>query len=525
MAQLLHELISDTAWNTPAATALRYADNSMDYAALAAGVEATAQALLALGLERLDRVAVFLEKREEAVLAMFGAAAAGCVFVPVNPLLKPDQVAHILRDSGARLLVTSAARLSGLDLVLAGCPALRSVLVAGERAPAMAGLALKRWSDCVGAAAGLPAHRVIESDVAALLYISGGSGMPKGVVLSHRNLVAGAESMARYLGTNRHDRILAALPFCSDDGLAQLTTAFASGAAVVLMNQLLVRDIPEMVERERISGLAAVPALWTQLAALDWRGRHPLRYLTSCGGTLPRETVAALRAQMPRTALHLMHGMTEGLRATALAPEQLAARPDSIGKALPNTEVMVLAPDGRPCAVNEPGELVQRGPTVSLGYWNDKERSAAHFRPVRGCPGLANGETAWWSGDLARVDEDGYVYLIGRRDDLIQTGGYRVSPSEIEEVVSATGLVSEVAVFGVPHPVLGQAVALVALAQPGCELDVSVLLAACRAKLPVYMLPVHAELRTEALARHADGRLDRRLVARAISGQFAEAAP
>ncbi len=525
MAQLLHDLILDTARQTPAGLALRYADNNMDYATLAASVAACADALLGLGLQRLDRVAVWLEKREEAVLAMFGAAAAGCAFVPVNPLLKPDQVAHILRDSGARVLVTSAARLAGLELVLGRCPDLRHVIHTGADAPRLAGLEVQDWDGWLRRGGPHTPHACVETDMAALLYTSGSSGKPKGVVLSHRNLVAGAQSVAHYLGNNAHDRLLAVLPLSFDYGLSQLTSAFACGAGVVLMNQLLVRDIPEMVERERITALAAVPPLWIQLAALDWRGRHPLRYITSSGGTLPLPTVAALRERMPRTAIYLMYGLTEAFRSTYLAPEQLARRPDSIGKAVPNAEVMALAPDGRRCAPNEPGELVQRGPLVALGYWNDPVRTATCFRPLAAAPGMPLTETALWSGDTVRMDEEGYLYFIGRRDETIKTSGYRVSPTEVEEVVYATGLVSEAAAVGVPHPVLGQAIALLAVAREGCELAGAVLLAACRAKLPAYMLPALVDVRSEALPRNPNGKIDRRGIGADLSHLFANVAP
>jgi acyl-CoA ligase (AMP-forming) (exosortase A-associated) len=522
MAQLIHELIDDSAWQTPSGLALRYADDEFDYQSLARAVRQTAQGLLALGLERLDRVAVFLEKREEAVLAMFGAAAAGCVFVPVNPLLKPDQVLHILRDSGARVLVTSAARLPALEPALAHCPDLRHVIHTGEAA-GMAGLHTAPWHAWQDGAGTATPHRCIENDLAALLYTSCASGRPKGVALSHRNLVAGAASVTRYLGNNRHDRILAALPLSLDFGLAQATSAFASGATLVLMNQLLTRDIPDMVERERITGLAAVPSLWIQLAALDWRGRHPLRYLCSSGGALPLPALAALRERMPRTAICLMHGSAEAFHSTCLAPEEVAARPDSIGKAAPNAEVLVLAPDGRRCAANEPGELVQRGPLVALGYWNDAPRSAASFRQLAAGGGLALAETALWTGDIVRMDEEGYLYLVGRQDDTIHTAGYRVSPTELEEVAYATGLVEEVAAVGVPHPVLGQAIAMVAQARAGVDLGAPVLLAACRAKLPAYMLPAMAEVRA-SLPRSATGAIDRRRLAQELAGLFMDAA-
>ncbi|MDQ1833516.1 acyl-CoA ligase (AMP-forming), exosortase A system-associated [Massilia scottii] len=516
MAQLLHDMINEAAWRTPHAPALRYLDNSLSYEELACCVEVAAQGLLGLGLARGERVAVFLDKCEEAVLALFGAAAAGLVFVPVNPLLKPAQVGHILRDCGARVLLTSPGRLATLDLELARCPDLYCVLQTGAEDGMLPGLGVLAWDGWMrraGVGPARDAHRCIDSDMAALLYTSGSSGAPKGVVLSHRNLVAGAFSVAAYLGHTAHDRILALLPLSFDYGLSQLTSAFAAGAAVVLMNPLLTRDIPAMVARERITALAALPPLWIQLAELHWDAPHNLRYITSSGGAMPRAALDALRQRLPDTRVYLMYGLTEAFRATCLGPEQLDTRPDSIGKAIPNADVLVLRPDGQPCAPGEPGELVHRGPLVALGYWNDAARTAERFRPLPAQPGLPFTETGVWSGDTVRIDEDGYLYFIGRSDEMITTGGYRVSPTEIEEVLYATGLVAEAAALGLAHPVLGQSIALAVTPQRGCLLEPAVLLAACRAKLPGYMLPLLAQVRQAALPRSPNGKLDRRLLA------------
>ncbi|MES2899825.1 MAG: acyl-CoA ligase (AMP-forming), exosortase A system-associated [Pseudomonadota bacterium] len=523
MAHLLHELITDAAWRTPAGLALRYGDNSLNYSQLAQCVEASAQALLALDLQRGDRVAVFLEKREEAVLAMFGAAAAGCAFVPINPLLKPEQVAHILRDSGARILVTSPARRAVLDPVLARCPDLRCVLQTGEALPQRGALPVLGWDACLRDAAPRDAHRIIDSDLAALIYSSGSSGRPRGVVLTHRNLLAGADSLVRCLGMQGQDRILAALPLSREDGFSQLSSAFASGAALVLMNPLLTRDIPDMVALERITGLTAVAPLWIQLSALEWQQRHALRYLASAGAPLPRDTLLSLQRRLPHTKIFVMTGLSDAFRSCVLGPDELLTRPGSIGKAMPNAELLVLDGDGRPCGPGEPGELVQRGALVAPGFWNDPSASSETFRALPGTPGMPLSETGMWSGETVRADADGYLYPLGRADELIKTSGYRVSPGEIEEVVYTSGLVAEVAAVGIAHPVHGQAIALVATPAPGCVLDSTALLAPCRAQLPRYMLPCLVDMRAEPLPRDAGGRIDRRRLARELGQLFAQA--
>ncbi|MES3020544.1 MAG: acyl-CoA ligase (AMP-forming), exosortase A system-associated [Pseudomonadota bacterium] len=524
MVQLIDEFITERARLTPGAQALGGEGVQLTYMELAQRVGAAARGLLEIGIKRLERVAVFIEKREEAVAALFGASAAGAVFVPINPQLRPEQVAYILQDSGARVLVTSPARLANLAAALAGCPELRHVIVTGAAAPALPALAGHAWDALMRDGQGTR-HRCIDTDMAALMYTSGSTGKPKGVVLSHRNLVAGAESVAGYLGNDERDRILAVLPLSFDYGLSQLTTAFASGACAVLMNHLLANDIVTLAARERITGLAAVPPLWIQLAQLDWGAAADLRYITNSGGAMPRATLEALRQAMPRTSVYLMYGLTEAFRSTFLAPEQLALRPDSIGRAIPNAEVLVLKPDGSACGVGEPGELVHRGALVALGYWNDPARTAERFRPMPTAPGMVLPELAVWSGDTVRADAEGYLYFIGRTDEMIKTSGYRVSPTEVEEVVYASGLVDEAAALGVPHPVLGQVIALFATPRAGAELDVAALLTACRAALPGYMVPSMVELSPGPLPRNPNGKIDRRLLGQELAHRLAWGTP
>jgi acyl-CoA ligase (AMP-forming) (exosortase A-associated) len=331
--------------------------------------------------------------------------------------------------------------------------------------------------------------------------------------------------VAGYLEITPADRILSVLPLSFDYGLSQLTTAFLAGASVVLMNHLFARDIVKMVVAERITGLAAVPPLWIQLAALPWPQPNTLRYLTNSGGAMPRTTVAALREALPQASLFLMYGLTEAFRSTYLPPSELDRRPDSMGRAIPNAEVMVVRPDGTLCAPNEPGELVHRGALVSLGYWNDPAKTAERFKPAPGQdPALPITEMAVWSGDTVRMDEEGYLYFIGRKDEMIKVSGYRVSPTEVEEAVHASGMVLEAAAFGVPHPALGQAIVLLAVAREG-ELDAAQLLKECQRRLPAYMVPAHAELREGQFPRNPNGKIDRKLLQQSFLTMFENVKP
>ncbi|MHB8494216.1 MAG: acyl-CoA ligase (AMP-forming), exosortase A system-associated, partial [Casimicrobiaceae bacterium] len=471
---------------------------------------------------------IYLDKRPETIVAAFGATAAGAVFVPLNPVLKPEQVAYILRDCNVRVLVTSPERYVSLAEVLADCSDLRHVVTTSEGTGETRGSVPQHmWRDFLEDAP-RPAHRVIDTDIAAILYTSGSTGKPKGVVLSHRNMVAGAKSVASYLDNHPDDTLLAALPLSFDAGFSQLTTAFHAGARVALINYLLPRDVINALVRERVTGLTAVPPLYIQLSQLDWPasiGEH-LRYFATTGGRMPLETLKALRAKVPRAKPFLMYGLTEAFRSTYLPPEEVDHRPDSIGKAIPNAEILVLRPDGTRCAPEEPGELVHRGALVAMGYWNDPEKTAERFRPLPGREGgVVLPEVAVFSGDTVRMDVEGFLYFVGRRDEMVKTSGYRVSPTEIEEVLYATNLVAEAAAFGVPHPTLGEAIVVVATPKDGSTLQGATLLAECRARLPAYMLPAVIDVRQGPLPRNPNGKIDRRSLAIPFKDQFVRDPP
>ena len=521
---LLHELPARAAACWPARVALTVGGQHLAYADFFPQVERCAASLLALGLARGARVAVYLEKRVETVVASFAAPAAGGVLVPVNPLLKATQVAHILQDAGVAVLVTSAPRLAALAQVLAACPELRHVVVCDDLVPAApgtwpVGLGLHAWHN-------IPVHppaewpTVLESDVAVIFYTSGSTGQPKGVVLTHRNLVAGASSVTGYLHNQADDTLLAALPLSFDAGFSQLTTAFLVGARVVLLNYLLPRDVLQAMVRERVTGLTAVPPLYIQLAGLEWPdgvAQH-LRYWANTGGRMPRATLERLRHLVPGAQPYLMYGLTEAFRSTYLPPAEVDRRPDSIGRAIPNAEVRVLREDGSECAVDEPGELVHRGPLVALGYWNRPEETARRFKPWPSALLPAGGdwlapERAVYSGDTVRRDAEGFLYFVGRRDEMMKTSGYRVSPTEVEEALYASGLVAEALVYAVPDEVLGSAICAAVLASRNAsghtDEDSAAVLAHCREHLPAFMLPKALNWVDQPLPRSPNGKLDR----------------
>ena len=514
-----HHILTQAAASTPAAPAMTYRNQTVSYSETWRMARAAAAQLLGLGLERGDRVAIYLEKRIETAAAIFAASVAGGMFVPINHVLKAAQVGYILADSGARILVTSADRLAQLASVLPGT-FVAHVIVVGTASPdPAAAYGVHSW-EAGQDADGEPGRPLaIDLDPAAILYTSGSTGRPKGVVLSHRNLIVGAESVSTYLENTSDDVILSALPLSFDAGLSQVTTAFSVGAHCVLMNYLLPRDVPKLCEQHGVTGLTGVPPLWLQLADAPWpeATARRLRYWANTGGRMPLTTLDRLRGIFSEAKPYLMYGLTEAFRSTYLDPSEVDRRPGSIGKAIPNAEILVLRPDGTPCEPGEEGELVHRGALVGLGYWNDPVRTAERYRPVNhaGQEWRAP-ETAVWSGDTVVADEEGFLYFVGRKDEMIKTSGYRVSPTEIEEAAYSTGLVRDAVALGVEDPALGQRIVLAAT-PTGAEVDASALIAALRQVLPLYMVPSHVDIRAE-LPRSPNGKFDRNLIKTEVSG-------
>ncbi|KQN91323.1 AMP-binding protein [Sphingomonas sp. Leaf67] len=438
------------------------------------------------GLPAGARVATWLPKTRLACVMPLAAARAGLVHVPVNPALKRAQVAHILADSGASLLVTQPARVASLEPgdVPAGCSVATDM---PDGAPMTA-------SD------GDPAALV------AILYTSGSTGRPKGVMLSHANLWLGAMSVAHYLALTPDDRVLAVLPLSFDYGQNQLLSTWAAGGAVVPLDYLTARDVVKAIERFGATTLAGVPPLWTQLLEADWPEATAarLKRLTNSGGALTRRMVRGLRERFAGADVVAMYGLTEAFRSTWLDPALIDANPDAMGRAIPFSEVAVVRADGSRAAPDEPGELVHAGPLVAQGYWQDAGRTAQRFRPAPAW--MASGGMAVWSGDTVAQGADGLLRFVGRDDEMMKVAGNRISPTEVEEAVEAGGEVAEAVAVGLPDPRQGQAIVVVARAAvEGAEEAVR---ARLRRDLPSFQQPAHY-VWVEAMPRNANGKLDR----------------
>ena len=440
------------------------------------------------------RVATWAAKGELTCLMPLAAARAGLVHVPINPLLKRAQVAHILADSGSRLLIGTPARLAGLE---DGDLPAGSVAIGEADALAQA-----------AATSGIPESYNDPNMLTAILYTSGSTGKPKGVMLSHANMWLGAESVATYLGLASDDRTLAVLPLSFDYGQNQLLSSWYAGACAIPLDYLTPRDVVKAVERHGVTTLAAVPPLWVQLTEQEWPDdvRAGLRRLTNSGGALTQDLVRRLRALFPQARLFAMYGLTEAFRSTFLDPALIDTHPTSMGKAIPHAEILVVNDAGEIAADDEEGELVHCGPLVAQGYWQDAPRTAERYKPA---PATSRyGGMAVWSGDRVRRDAQGLLYFVGRRDAMIKSAGNRISPQEIEEAALATGLVAEAVALGIPDERLGHAVHLVvraSAAHPDAEERLPRIL---MQELPNFMHPKVIHWRA-AMPIGPNGKIDR----------------
>lgn len=481
----------------PDAAALLIGEKVTRFAELDAGVGRLASWLLEQAGGPGERVASWSAKTRLACMMPLAAARAGLIHVPVNPLLKGPQVAYILADSGAKLLVTNNARADMLGDTRPDECAVQDLKVAEE------------VIDSDGE--GLPPSLAEPDDLAAILYTSGSTGRPKGVMLSHANLWLGAESVASYLKFAPEDRVLAVLPLSFDYGQNQLLSTWFAGGAVAPLDYLTPRDVVKAVARHGATTLAGVPPLWVQLVESEWPSETAglLRRLTNSGGALTPSLIDAMRATFPSADIYPMYGLTEAFRSTYLDPKFVADHPTSMGRAIPHAEILVCRPDGTITADEEPGELVHCGPLVAKGYWQDAERTAQRFKPA---PNASHyGGLAVWSGDTVRRDANHLLYFVGRDDAMIKTAGNRVSPTEVEDVAVASGLIFEAVAFGVPDQRLGAAIILIVRGKGGAA-DEEGLAAYLRQNLPNFMQPQVIEWRGE-LPRNPNGKLDRVAIA------------
>lgn len=485
-------MLWSTADAAPENTAIVERGVGVRYAELRDRAAGIADALREAGVVPGDRVAIFLDRGPDGAAAFFGATALGAIAVNVNETLRPRQVEHILGHSDAAVLITD-------DALLARQP---RAIETGAR--------ILRVANLPFAGAAQPIARVA-TDIAQIIYTSGSTGLPKGVTITHGNLWSGMGAVTGYVAITAADRIASLLPFSFDYGFNQLLCAVGTGATLVIERSPVPQQIALSIAEQGVTVLPCVPPLWLQLlGAPAFRDRPiaSLRAMTNTGGRIPVDGVRRLRQSQPQAELFLMYGLTEAFRATYLPPSLADEHPDSIGRGIPGCEIMVLRDDGSLCGDGEVGELVQRGLTVAAGYWKDPETTARVFRenPLRPA-GAPASERVVFSGDLVRREAEGLLYFVGRRDRLIKSLGYRVSPDEVADVIHASGQVAEAIVGSEVDAGRGEAIVAYVVLQPTGDLEA--LQRFCRTELPRYMQPSRIEVRDE-LPRTTSGKFDLR---------------
>ena len=504
MSLLVQDFLIQSAQRCPEQIGLVSAGRRFSFRELDEMSNQLAHALIEAGVARGERVAIYLPNCPEAVIGIFGVLKAGAVFVMVNPTTKREKLEYLLTDCGAVAVLVDGNLVANLG----SSPGLKAVIVRERRPVGPAASPLTGIASSFRAVfAKQPRDQVpvrnIDLDLACLIYTSGSTGEAKGVMCGHSNVTFVTKSIVEYLGNSAADVVLSVLPLSFSYGLYQLMASTCCGARLILEESFAFpAAILKTMGVERVSGFAGVPTVYSILLSLELSAfdLSTLRYLTNAAAALPVEHVRKIRERFPAVSLYLMHGLTEVARTVYLPPQQVDARPSSVGHAIPGTEVWLEDEMGRRVGPGEVGEMVVRGRHVMRGYWNNPEATQARFRE-----GQIPGERICYSGDLFRTDAEGYMYFVARKDDIIKCRGEKVSPREVENVLYALEGVTEAAVIGVPDPVFGQAIKAFVVA-PGRELSSQQVMAHCKAHLEDLMVPKHVEFR-DALPKTPSGKI------------------
>lgn len=513
---LLEQFLEQTAARVPDKVALVCDGRRVTYSEIETEANRIAHGLVARGVQRGDRVVIFLDNSVEAAVAVWAVLKAGAVFVMANPSTKPDKLTYLLNNSRATAVIAQANRLRGFENCWNETPHLRNVIVVGDPASVAAcSLPVVRWNVLVAEQVSQtrpPAKRGIDADLAALVYTSGSTGNPKGVMLTHHSMMSVSRSIIGYLLNSSDDIVLSVLPLSYGYGLYQWLMCCQYGGTLILEKSLAFpHAILEKLVHEGATGFPMVPTIAAILLRMNLAqyDLSRLRYITNAGAALPVEYITRLRQQLPDVAMFSMYGLTECTRVCYLPPDEIDRCPDSVGKAIPNSETMILDDAGNRLGPHAVGELVVRGSNVMKGYWDAPEETAKRLKP-----GQIPHEMWLYTGDLFRTDDDGCLYWVGRKDDIIKSRGEKVSPREVEDVLHQHPLIAEAAVVGVSDPVLGQAVRAVICLQSGATLTPRDVQAHCRQYLEDFMVPQQVEIR-DTLPKTANGKIDKKLLVEA----------
>lgn len=495
---LVQDFLHNSAERYPQKTALICDGLRLTYSEIEASANRLANALIECGVARGDRVAIFLPNSVPAVIGIFAALKAAGVFVVINSTTRLDKLSYILDNCSATAIITEARSLPLLENISKSVPSLKcAVISTSQDLPAnqMDNLVLFDYKQVQDAYPSVrPTQVNIDLDLACLIYTSGSTGDPKGVMSDHGNMVFAASSITTYLKNVPEDVVINVLPLSFDYGLYQLIMVFMFGGTLVLERSFAYPSaILQRMEMEKVTGFPGVPTVFSLLLKIDLTpyDLSCLRYLSNTAASLPVSHIQQIRQKFPWATLFSMYGLTETKRTLYLPPDQLDTRPDSVGIAIPGTEVWLVDENGSRLPPGSTGELVVRGRHVMRGYWNDQAASDQRYRP-----GPLPGERVCFTGDIFRMDTQGYLYFLARKDDIIKSRGEKVPPKEVENVLYSIPGVVEAAVIGVSDPVLGQAIKAF-LVLDGTDLTESDILRHCRSRLEDFMVPHKIEFRDE----------------------------
>jgi amino acid adenylation domain-containing protein len=506
---LLQDYLSAAAARLGEKVALVCGRERVSYAELEMRSNALAHGLAQRGVGRGDRVIIFADNGVEAVVAFWAILKADGVVSIVNPLTRADKLGYLLNDCRASALVTSASLAPVFNDAVSKSAHVKAVIVAGVVSDgalvALPGGA--RWSDLLSEfepfGGRAPARRCLDIDLAAIVYTSGSTGQPKGVMLTQSNMLAAASSVSSYLGLREDDVVLSTLPLSFDYGLYQMIMAFRSGARIVLDRFPVA--LQGVLQREGVTVFPGVPTMFASMLELRLRPADfaGVRIVTNTAAALSTRHIVRMRELFDNARIFSMYGLTECKRCTYLPPEDLARKPTSVGIAIPNTELWLVDENDRRLPRGEVGQLVIRGATVMRGYWEKPEASARKLRP-----GPLPGEYVLYTGDLCRMDDEGYLYFVGRMDDIIKSRGEKVAPKEVEGAIGDIPGVKEVAVVGVPDDILGQAIKAVVVLEQGAAISASDIQRECHARLESFMVPQHVTFVPE-LPKTSSGKIQK----------------
>jgi amino acid adenylation domain-containing protein len=512
---LVNEFLERSADSYPDKVALIHEDRRLTYREVENKANSLSHALTQQGLSRGERAAVYLETSVETPIAIFGILKAGGVFLVINPQVKPDKVEYILNDCQVKCLITDSRHLQSIASNLPDCPNLETIIVVDKEYKKYKLDSLNRFkfldfSDITANfSTDRPPKKCIDIDLASLIYTSGSTGIPKGVTLTHLNMVSAASSIIEYLENQHDDIIIDVLPLSFDYGLYQVLMAFKFGGTVVLERSFLYPyKLIDLIIKEKVTGFPLVPtiaAILLKLKNLEKFDFRHVRYISNTAQAFPPEHIFKLQKIFPNARIYSMYGLTECKRVSYLPPAELERRPTSVGIAMPNTQVFIVDEKGQKIEEHgRAGELVVRGANVMKGYWNLPQETAQVLKP-----GPIPGEMMLYTGDLFRKDEEGFLYFISRKDDLIKTGGERVSPKEIENVLHQIDGISEAAVVGVSDEILGQAIKAFVTLKDEVGLTEKDIIKLSSLKLESFMVPKYIEI-MEELPKSSHGKVDKK---------------